>query len=387
MIFDRNVKLDEFLFAASYAIFMIMNTLRDSFFSNAIGITLYKLAILGAGVILLIKESLQEANNSKTFVQLLLCAGLSLMIIKNSSGFGQHSVAYFIFYIFCARTIPFKKVLRYSLIISSISLGIVVLSSQAGIIRDYVAYDGGRNRHYLGFLYALYPSTMFFNILGLKFIDGTNTRKDMITWIILSALTIWIFIMTDSRTCFAMSVIIIIFHLFLLLFPHAADSRLLRWCMILSVLIFCFVSIGLTISYDSSVRWMNTLNRKLAKRLYYGQNSIEEYGIKLFGQKIKWTGNGLDEFGMQSNAATNYVDCMYIRIVQKFGAVFFVIWLYLMTRAMKLADQHNHARLMIFCTMVAAHCMIDDLSMYLHYNSTWLLMGMLLMRPEGDRIL
>ena len=381
---NRNISRDEFLFVASYAIFMIMNTLRDSFFSAMFGITLYKLAIIASALILFIKESLQEKSSAKTICQILIGIVMAVLILKNSSGFGQYSVMYFILFAISARTIPFKKVVRYSLIISLISLSVVLISSQAGIIRDHVAYDGGRNRHFLGFQYALYPATILFNITGLMFLNGRNTKKDICLWILLLLFNYWIYIKTDSRTCFALSLILIFLHFFLLLRTNIENNRFLRWCMILSVIIFAFISIYITVNYDSSVGWQSALNSKLAKRLFYGQQSIRDYGVKAFGQNIKWVGNGLDEFGAQQQATTNWVDCMYIRVLQKYGYIFFGIWTALMTYALRIADKKNLSRLMIFCTIVAAHCMIDDLSMYLHYNTTWLLLGILLMRQDHD---
>jgi hypothetical protein len=38
--------------------------------------------------------------------------------------------------------------------------------------------------------------------------------------------------------------------------------------------------------------------------------------------------------------------------------------------------------LLLICAVVAVHCILDDLSFALHYNTFWIAMGMALVNPN-----
>ena len=378
----KNQKLDEFLFFTSYVLFICMNIVHDSFLLNFIGITIFKAVILGCGLLLLVKESFSQTTPLKVINLILISLVCFLLMVKNSDGFYQLSISFTVLYIISARTIPFKKLLHVAFYAALVPLCIVILFSQTGIIKDYIAFDGGRNRHYLGFLYALYPSTVLFNAMGLKFVQGTNSKSDLLFWLLCIPVSYWIYQMTDSRTCFVMSLFIILLHFILSLNPSFLSGKMTKTVISLSLQIFCCISLFLTIHFDSSVRWQAWLNDKLANRLELGQQSLDTYGVKPFGQIIQWIGNGLNEFGEASDEVRNWVDCFYVKILQRYGSVFFAGWLFAMTSAMFRCSQKNMIRLLILCAIVAAHCMIDDLSLFMHFNSTWFLMGTILFNSK-----
>ena len=79
-----------------------------------------------------------------------------------------------------------------------------------------------------------------------------------------------------------------------------------------------------------------------------------------------------------------YVDNLYIQVIQKFGIIFVVLVLILLTIAMiKIVEQKKYILAFIF-TMIAIHCIIDDLFLAIFYNPFWIAAGAILMSEENS---
>ncbi len=127
---------------------------------------------------------------------------------------------------------------------------------------------------------------------------------------------------------------------------------------------------------------MAKLNSVLEGRLYLGKASLTEYGVSILGQEIEMIGNGLDELGQLTEGTYNYVDCFFIQILQCYGVVFTVLWLGIVTYSMYRAYRLRDYGLLVCMTMIAAHCIIDDLSLKLYYNTFWLACGIIFKTKE-----
>ena len=121
-----------------------------------------------------------------------------------------------------------------------------------------------------------------------------------------------------------------------------------------------------------------------------GQNSLKENGVKPFGELIKMSGNGLNNKGQRDLSKTdglyNYVDCMYIQILQDFGWIFTVLILVLMTIAMYQTYKKRDWYLLMICSILAVHGIIDDLIINVYYNTFWLIIAPYVFRPFIYRI-
>ena len=99
---------------------------------------------------------------------------------------------------------------------------------------------------------------------------------------------------------------------------------------------------------------------------------------------IEWVGNGLDKNGIEPVGESLYVDNLYIQVMQKFGIIFVVLVLILLTIAMiKIVEQKKYI-LAFILTMIAIHCIIDDLFMAISYNPFWIAAGAVLMTAENS---
>ena len=356
-----------------YQVYMILSVSFYLQYINAVWKPVYILCI----VLLCYYELEKNGMNLRN----ILCVGTILLLFINitrvGQGMAQNAVASVMFFMFCARDIPFRKIAWYSVLITAVMLAFVVFSAYAGIIRNYVAIaKGQRRREFLGFLYALNASTLMSNITLLWI--WLKREKITVTGAgIFAVLNFLLYRKTDSRLCFFLTMAMLVFALFLRKHERFVMRRMvLCWIMVFAFLIACGVSWWLTVNYDPSVGWMKSLNTTFGNRLNLGLRSLKQLGVKPFGiTGIKWVGNGLNMYGETSKDAYLYVDCYYIQIAQRFGYVFLAVILAVMTFAAWRVYRQKDIYLLGILALIAAHFMIDNLYMYLQYNAFWLAAG------------
>jgi hypothetical protein len=108
---------------------------------------------------------------------------------------------------------------------------------------------------------------------------------------------------------------------------------------------------------------------------------LVEHGVSWFGERIEWLGNGLDAFGNSTTGVYTYVDCLYIKILQRYGIIFTVVLAALMCWSMYKLYKRREYHILLISATVAVHCVLDDLSFALHYNTFWIAMGLVLICP------
>ena len=371
-IADRNHHtMSDTLFFISYGIYLAAGILSSTFYFQYYKGWLYNLILVGCLLLLLIREIEKDKIKFSLIPLLLLTCFLSLIMLKN----GPNKYTFWLLiYIFCARDINFRKIARFTWILSSIVFLLIIVSSQLGIIRDYYDYWSGRTRHYLGFLYPLYPSTVMFNITALYICD----KHKNISWfalMILAGINYFLYSLTDSRLCFITACIIILIAVVMKLCP-----TILNHMKIISFLMIASFPLGFMISYFGTVLYrpyglMNRLNNILGGRLELGQRSIKEYGSSLFGQRIEWIGNGLSAEGTKSTAEYNFVDSLYLQVFLRYGLIFSIIAIVILTMVLVYFYQNKEFLLLALFSVLAVHAIIDNLIFYLHYNTFWLAIG------------
>lgn len=366
----KKIKGSDLLFFLAYGLFLVAGILSTSFYYKYYSGTPHKVMIVGVLLLLVCKELCENRMTRKSLLNLVVGAGLFFLV----NNVGSVSVAVMFILIWSARKIDFKRIARFTLVISSVLFIFIVLSSYLGIIENTVITRGGRTRYYLGFRYALYGPAVLYNITILYL----YIKKAKIKWtefLILWAVNYWIYVQTNSRLSFYLAVFVMVLCTILKYFPYILEKkRILCFGMICSFWICALASIGLTVFYDSSVPWMDLLNTFVGGRLRLGRNSILEYGMTVFGQRVSWYGWGLDVNGEVSSLSLtnyNYVDCGYLNVLQHYGVLVLVICLTALTVALVRCYRKKNYYLLILLTFVALHAMIDDLIIYLFYNSLW----------------
>lgn len=364
-------------FFFSYFIFLLFGILSQSFYYKYFS-GVYKYIIAFCCIILFFKEIQVHRLSKRGGAGLLICVLLFFLTFTVSQGARAKTVPAMFIFIYSSRNIKFEKIAKYTLVFSSFLLIFVIFSAYIGLIDDYTITQMSqgieRTRHYVGFRYALFPSTILFNISCLFMYINKQAIK---LWqvIILLFLNYWMYLQTDSRFMFYGSVVILLLSILLKYFFTVTQER--KVILLIGTLCFpisFFISFILTWMYNPSVTWINELNRFLGNRLRLGQTSLLLYGIRMVGQDISWVGNGLDVYGNASTLTYSYVDSFYVQTLQHYGVIFVVVFLILMTLVM-LKVRKQDIYLYIILVTIAVHYIIDDLQLYLYYNTFWLVIG------------
>ena len=369
------IKHYELLFYGSYSVFLFFSVLMSSLYFKYFA-SLYKPMVVVCAVLLLCKEVLCRAINRRTIWGIAILYLLAAHIIYRGSGVIQVSFAASFLFAFGARNIDFRRICKCSLVIMSLLLIFVIASSMAGIIQNYRTETMIRTREYLGFRYALYAPTIFANIVFL-YIYLRGDRLKLIEAAIMFAIFLYLYKKTDARLTFALSSLTLVLALLYKRYKRFfLQRKTIPALMTTAFIVACLLSVVLTYNYNPNSNWMNRVNAFLGNRLELGQTSLSRFGAGFFGSSnIEWIGNGLDPNGQKSIEEYLYVDNMYVQILQRYGVIFLVAYVALGTLTMIRCYLRRDYLMLLLLTMLAGHGIIDDLILYLQYNTFILMFG------------
>ena len=162
-----NTDLNSWLFYISYSVYLFVSIINTSYFvvnyKFAIGTQLLILSIL----LLMCKEIINTPRSTNEKLGVLLGFAFLLVINFTIGDVVTDQVTWIVAFIICARDIDYEKVVRLTIVISSIMLAVVVFSSLFGIIENHYDSYVARPRHWVGFRYASFGPTLLFNISAL----------------------------------------------------------------------------------------------------------------------------------------------------------------------------------------------------------------------------
>lgn len=374
IVIKRNF-LKNTLFYVPYVIYLLYSLINTSFYAKYVS-SYGKILLFICFLLLIIREAIDFKLNYREGILvfiLTLIAGYFYIYF----GISQSLLSIFIY---SARNMDVVKIFRISYRISLFMLLFIILSSYIGIIQNYISYSATREREYLGFRYALYPSSIFCNIIFLK----VYLEKENISWLALGALLIGNYVLfqyTDSRLTFILGLLLLIVSAMMKKIPPIKRLALNRMFIGIFFLAALF-SIYFTLNYNYLSDWQANLNEELGGRLALGYSTLKFYGYGLFGKQLSLVGNGLDEEGFLNTATYDYVDNLYVLILLKAGIIFLIIFLVSMTIIMRKIYRRKDSYLYIIFILLALHGVIDDLILLPQYNSFWFVVGELFVRKN-----
>lgn len=369
------------LFFISYGVLLAASLLSTSFYYRYFDARpFYVIQIVCVGL-LVVYEWRTGGIPKEQWPAFAICIMMAVIGVKRAEGNLTRLVGLMFPYMFCARKIPFPKIADVSLKISFVVVAFIVFSGYLGIIDDVVAHRSGRLREYLGFRYSLYAPGILLNMTAL-YVYLRKSRITIPAALFWGLLNWYVYHMTDSRISFVLAELLILIAVLMRFLPKVVEKVQALWAvMAASFAIFSIGSLLMTIFYDSTKPWMRRLNAALEGRLNLGRKSLSRHGINLFGMEIEWIGNGLDVDGNTVEGVYSYVDCLYVKVLQRYGLVFTVLLIGLLCWAMFRLWRRKEYHILLISASVAAHCVLDDLSFSLHYNTFWIAMGVALLNP------
>jgi hypothetical protein len=382
MTFLRRFALEDVLYFGSYGLFLITSLLSSSFYYRwFIGYPYTWIQI--ACLAMLVFREYRMGAAKQNWIALAVLTAMAILSLQSTIGNLTRLVPLMFFYIYGARNIHFMRIARFSLWATTVVVCLVVFSGYIGVIDNVVVAKGVRIREYLGFRYALYLPGILLNMTAL----WVYLRQDDLPVsgaLIWTAVNAFAYQRTNSRISFILAEGILVAALLLRFFPKLKERFHRPMCCLTgSFMLSAAAAYVFTGIYNGDIPWMRRLNSMLESRLRLGKRSLEDHGVRLFGQNISWVGYGLDAYGNSVDETYTYVDCFYVKALQRYGALFTVGLLSLLTWSMVQLWKQKHYLLLLICAGVAVHCILDDLSFTLHYNTFWIAMGMAILNPNA----
>ncbi len=360
---------NDFTFLIPFGFWVFLSTFRMSLAFTYIEPYYVVLSLLCVGIVC-VRELFFLKTYSRWdvfwFILALFCTAISLRLAEGT-------MMYSCIFLFCARHTSLESSLKAVGVGTLCAFVLIVSASQMGLILDYVE-QGKRIRHYLGFRYTLYAPAIYFNLVAI----WVYLRKKKIHWIeilVLFLLGYGLYRFTDARLSFYFTVLLLILSFIL---KYWDPFVWLKWFMVASLVLSMGVSLGATVLYSSDSPVFEKINSILEGRLEYGQNSLEEYGVTIFGQEIHYAGNGLELDGTKNDRTQgdtyNYVDCFYLKYIEKYGLLFMGIVICAYTWVLYRWNLRKDTYILMIFSLFALHGMIDDLIFTFYYNGFLLIL-------------
>ena len=369
--------LKNLLFYFAYSIYLGYNLLDTSFYSKNINV-FGNLLIIIVLAMLIFKEVIDFKVNSRDLTLFIILAIIGGLFFN----YMGYNYAMLPFFVYSARNMNTATIVKISYRISLVLLIFIIVSSYLGWITNYITYDGGREREYVGFRYSLFGPAILCNIIFLKvYLEKDNIKWRTLIFLIIGNYALYEF--TDSRLTFGLGMLLLILTILIKLFSKF-KRVLMNKILIGSYVVSGLLSLYFTIGYNHLSEWHSNINELLGGRLSLGYSTLKYYGYGLLGKKITLVGNGLDVDGYITTETYDYVDNLYIQLLLKLGLLFLVIFILGMTIVMWRVYRLNDVYLYIIFSLLALHGIIDDLMILPQYNSFWFVIAALFYKTRLD---
>jgi hypothetical protein len=376
----QSIDLRAFFYLLALGIYMVFFIFTTSFYANTtynFGLQAMKFSL----ILLAISEFTDFHYRQSDLIGIIFIAFVMLVTYNLVGEIWWRPLLWSVAFAFSARHIEFKKIAKFALWVSFVCLLFIVVSSFIGIIPDYLdkTTHPGVTRHYLGFLYCLYPPTILFNIEALYL----YLRNDKIKWFELLACLLLSYVFykfCDARLNFILNVLMIIgigLVKYRGLFPQKLKksfqrmARYLPWIFLACALFSIVISFG----YTPHLSWMKKLDSVLGGRLRMGKLAFQRYGLSAWGQNVVMRGNGLRSDGIRSRGEYFYIDCIYVRFLEEYGIILSVLLLAILTIAMHKIWRRKKYMLLVILSVLALHAIVDDLILHLYFNTFWIVLS------------
>lgn len=317
---DIDRKRQEQLFLTAYVLWMVSSVIRITTWREIGDInTICKFVEKIAYLLLVIRYFLKKRYTLKDFIGIFLI--LFSCVLADHSVYNSQIIPTAIFAC-SAWDVDYRKILKYTLLLQTFIMALTVGASQTGIIEDIIWNDSGRLRHSLGYTYCGYPAHLLFFMTLMWFC--IRKKANIADAVVCVMLNYAMYAATDSRTDFALAILAVIgFYIWGREFRLRLLKSLRDFGTKYAFLLAALFSFVIQMFYNSQAQWMQRLDVILNGRLHFGHDAIKEYGFSIFGQSIRWFGQG--SLKADSTRIYNYVDNSFLKETLTYGLVFFVI--------------------------------------------------------------
>lgn len=283
--------------------------------------------LIRVGMVLCFAKSLFiDRYTLKQFGAYVICLVASVL----SYDAVRHEMLLIIPFIFAAKDINFKKIMKVYFVTVLVLLLVVNISALIGKIPNLVFWRDGKPRTSYGFTYpTLEAAHIFYFVLAYTVFKKFNLN--LMEDIVIAITGCFIIFKTDARLDGYLTFIL----LFILIFKKPAFKLLNKLNNFIPVVVIITLIIGyifLAKNYNSINPSEFNLNNILSNRLYLTQQGLLRYPIHLFGNHVQMQGFG----GYAGLAMTQsswmvknyfYIDNIFVQTLLINGLILFIIML------------------------------------------------------------
>ncbi len=347
------VKKKDVLFLTAFTVYLFVLILSQTSAELNPAVTTAIVYIRYFCYLLFIIKILLDSYDRKTIWKIFIVV---LLVVVTTIQMSETTYLFYLLMIIAAKDVNCRRIIQCACFVQAAALIVFVFGAQFGLVENYLFLQSGeRYRYALGFLYTTYAPTIFAFVM-MAYLYLRRERMRIYEYAILEGINYWFFVMTDSRVCFYLSTVVLVYVFFMRYFWQNRKERIRknRW-LILTPAAACVGSILLHALYDPEKEIWVTLNEFFNWRLYHGREALDQYPITLFGQKIAWVGHAEG-----TRAATyNFVDNAYLKILLEGGIVFLILLIAAYTYMMYVAVKINDFYLQTVLLFVLVFCITE----------------------------
>lgn len=361
------------LFYVAYIMWLILYILNRTYYIDRISIGTSSTSVrIIIYTILFLKIIYDNTYSIKSILGVILI-GLILIISFNS---GESTLIDIILFIFCARNLKIRDVIKVTLFINIGMMVFIVSSSFLGIIKSDIWYrEDGLPRYTLGYTYCTYIANYYFYIILMYLYLKSGSKFRLKEAVVILFINYIIYHLTDTRAVFYLIwfIAILAYGINFLKKPlkdGICNKLAFEYCFPIAAI----VSILISINYNSSNEIYVLLNKLFSTRLALGQSTYQEFGISLLGQKIDWVGG---RAGIERSVyeVYNFVDCSYLNIAINYGLIILILLCVGFVFIGRSAIKKNEKNICLVLLFLAIHSMTDPQLIELGYHPFLLMFG------------
>lgn len=269
-----------------------------------------------------------------------------------------------------ARNISAEKILRLYFLITGALTIVAFSASQIGVIPDLVYKSAEGVRHSFG---IVYPTDLAAHVFGLVMVwlYLHRGRLRMLHITVILVVTVVLFSLCRTKLDCGMIIFAVILFMCIQKMENNSSVQLYmkyrekreekKWFLFQGLMYFMFAAFSflVTVLYNGNNQLLGRFFSTLEARLILGKRGLQEMGVKLLGQYVIMIGGGgrTDSF-----EGYNFIDCSYLNILIRYGPLFFLAVLLILTIMCYRFRKNWYMSTVLFCwgiNAVIAHHLLE----------------------------
>lgn len=302
---------------------------------------------------------------------------LGMVILISAASMHNITFALYGLSIITSIHIDTRKIIRSSVINNCIFLIIVIVPALLGFIPDDIYYHGGMKAHCLGFAY--YSNIPYIVLMETIMVYWLICSKKVEQLFLSVSIPIHILVyrICTVRLVFYVYILFLISIFVLSVIRSKKQHKLLNCIAPFFYPVTAILVIWASFRYKSSAI-LSAINVMINYRLKFNLQGFERYGVSLFGQRIEFTKEYVDENFINHYF---YIDCGYVYMLIGYGLILFTIIMLIYTLLSRYAVETNNIKLISWCFTICVFSVINNIMFNTALNPL-LILGVNLLLPN-----